>query len=176
MTEPVGLKAYSLATMIQRLLGAIVNLVIYVVVGVVVFGIDMRGDLFAALVPLVLVCVALVGMGMIGACSYVYLNVRDWSNPLMWISGILVGIFSGVYFPPDILPQPIRSIGLILPQTYALEAGRLALIGGYGLAEPIIQRDIIILLLYTAIFLPTGMLAIRRAFRKLEREGFLSQW
>lgn len=34
----------------------------------------------------------------------------------------------------DVEPISIRSIGLILPQTYALKAGRLALIGGYGLA------------------------------------------
>jgi len=176
MTEPGGIKGFTLANLIQRILGASSFFILYLLVGIFFFGINVHGDVLTAFITLALACFALTCIGMIGAGSYVCLNIRDRTNPLMWISNILVGIVSGVYFPPEILPEPIRNIGLIFPQTYALEAGRLALIGGYGLADPTIQRDIIILLLYIAVFLPLGVLVIRRAFRKLEREGFLSRW
>ena len=45
------------------------------------------------------------------------------------VAGVLL-LFSGAYFPPDILPGLLREISLVMPTTYWLEAMRRAISGG----------------------------------------------
>jgi ABC-2 type transport system permease protein len=45
------------------------------------------------------------------------------------VAGMLL-LFSGAYFPPDILPPVLREVSLVMPTTYWLEGMRRALSGG----------------------------------------------
>ena len=67
-------------------------------------------------------------------------------------------------------------IGAWLPQTYALHAGRLALLRGAGLTAPAVQADLRQLLLLAALYLPIGLLLLQASLRKAEREGSLTRW
>ncbi len=45
------------------------------------------------------------------------------------VAGMLL-LFSGAYFPPDILPPVLKEVSLVMPTTYWLESMRRALTGG----------------------------------------------
>ena len=50
------------------------------------------------------------------------------------VAGMLL-LFSGAYFPPDILPPVLKEISLAMPITYWLEGMRRALSGGILMVE-----------------------------------------
>ena len=143
----------------------------------VVFGVSLGAANYGAfLVILVLATVAVTGLGWMAASTFTLLNSKGWGNPVTWAVTFMTGIVAGVYFPPNVLPAGVIRVGAWLPQTYALHAGRLALLRGAGLAAPAVQADLRQLLLLAALYLPIGLLLLQASLRKAEREGSLTRW
>ena len=77
---------------------------------------------------LVLGLVMLAGLGLILA-GVAMVVARHGESMGEVVAGMLL-LFSGAYFPPDILPAWLRTISLAMPITYWLEGMRHALVGG----------------------------------------------
>lgn len=177
LTHPVGVTSYMSGRILFTYLTTTLNLLFYLLIGTLGFGINFSGAQFpTAILVLVVSIVSVTGIGLMGASTFTLLHCKQQNNPVSWIVGFAVGLTSGVYFPPSILPNWLVSIGKILPHTYAYEAIRLALLNGASLSDISIQQDLKILLVMTIIILPVGLFLFKHSLRKAEREGLLSRW
>ncbi len=120
--------------------------------------------------------VLVLGMSLLSLFSYGLFSVSfvvvfKRGDPINWLVNSVAFVFSGVFFPIELLPPWLRIISYLLPFTYALRALRGALMRGYGLAE--LWPDLLILGLFTAVLLPLSLWALRYAVRYLKERGEL---
>jgi ABC-2 type transport system permease protein len=127
-----------------------------------------RANWGAALLVLLLSLVSLLSYGLF---SVAFVVVFKRGDPINWFINSVAYVFSGVFFPIELLPPWLRVISYLLPFTYALRALRGALMRGEGLAE--LWPDLLILGLFTAVLLPLSLWAIRYAIRYLKERGEL---
>lgn len=110
------------------------------------------------------------GIGMIFAgLAFAFQNVEAVFNAF----SIFASIFSGVYFPYEILPVWLR-LGNVLPNTHALEALRLLLLNKQLTSQ--IFEKIVFLVVLAFIYLLVGNLVFRLGVYRARREGSLTKY
>jgi ABC-2 type transport system permease protein len=177
-TSPVGIKAYMAGSILFDYFVSTISVLLYIVFGVAVFhiGIGSGADFSVAALSILLGMVAVGGMGLVAASTFTLLNSKQWGNPVTWLVNFLTGLVSGVYFPLEVLPQWGRAIGYLLPQTYAYDAARMALLSGASIMNPLVVGDFTRLVLFAFVTVPIGIYLFKRSLRKAERDGTLSRW
>ena len=134
-----------------------------------------RVDVGLALLFLVLTTVVLSCLGILSAS---FAMVFKRGDPFGVFLGTGSALFSGVFFPVQLINQyagsGIANISRILPPTYGLDGIRRVLIEGQGLAE--VREPLFTLLLFLAILLPFSLWVFNRAVRRAKREGSLVQY
>ncbi len=152
-----------IGTFIFEFLVFIVRLFIYLGIGSTIFGFSLSGnpDIIAALVFALAGFIACLGLGLLVANTFwlfIY-NPEVVVNPYTWILTSLPSIIGGVYFPLEVLPQPLRLLSYALPHYYAFTGIRGALLGGKNLYEllPILYP----LLIYVLVVFPLGLAVFR---------------
>jgi ABC-2 type transport system permease protein len=120
-------------------------------------------------VPFVLL--AFVGLGLLSAAGTM---LTRRSNPLGIVLGSASMFLSGVLYPVTVLPGWLRSAGDFLPMTHALEALRLALLGG---ASPqALARPLGALALFGCLLTPAGVGLFYYALRRARIDGSLTHY
>lgn len=143
---------------------------IYLVLGVLLFGVSLAGaNIPAALAALLLTIAAFSSLGIISASLVMIFKKGD---PFSWAINASSTLLGGVYFPITILPGWLQPVSYLFPITYSLKALRLSLLQGAGLTQ--IFPDLAALIIFTMTTLPLSLLAFRRAVKKARREGSLS--
>jgi ABC-2 type transport system permease protein len=123
---------------------------------------------------LVIFVLSTVGVAGLGLVSAGIIMVAKQGDPIAFTIGILAGLLSGVFYPPEILPDWLESIAYMLPTTYGLRALRHALINGAELWS--VSSDAIVLVLFAVTTIPLGLLAFHLGFLKARRDGTLSHY
>ncbi len=176
-TSPVGVISYTMGITLYEYFKAAISITLYLLLGVFVFNISPSAPNYAlTLLLLVLGVISVSGLGLISASTFTLLNCRRWGNPVQWLTGFIIALTSGVYFPVEWLPEWARGISLLLPQTYVYRSARLALLKGATLNNPIVRGDFYALTLFCIILIPLGLLFFKAGIRKAEREGSFSRW
>ena len=119
------------SNVLMRLLIALVQAVIIVGVGALVFGVQVTGS-----VPLVIGFVALGAMAFL-ALGYVvasFAGTEDSANGMTSVVQFPMMFLSGTFFPIDQMPDVLRSIARIIPLTYLSDALRQVMVGGGAFA------------------------------------------
>ena len=133
----VSLLEYMASRFIESFLFLAVRFAAYAAVLGAVFGIWIPLDarLLDLAAVLALGFLAMLPIGFLLAATYaLYYNMPQVVvNPFVWGFSILASIVCGVYFPPGLLPGPLRALSAVIPETYAVEAVRAVLLGGAGL-------------------------------------------
>lgn len=86
---------------------------------------------------------------------------------LTWIITGIVMVLSAVYYPLSLIPEPIRSISLLLPPTHAIEAIRQAILGGDALTPAL--TSIALGLIYVAV----TALIFKKSLDKSRKNGVI---
>ncbi len=152
-------------------LNTLLNVSVLLAVIVLVFGISLEMNLVGAIVVLVLTVLGLSGIGLMSAGVIMVTKVGD---PITWIFTTLTGLLSGVLFPIQYLPIPLRAVSYLLPTTYALDALRMTLIRNASLEQVLPQ--LVILALTAMITVPLGFCVFHRGFNKARRTGTLAEY
>ncbi len=149
-----------------------------VIVGVIIatVGVDLAptAQPLLALLFFVLFAAACLGIGLAGASTFFLLEVKEGTEPITWLTTVVARVASGVYYPLGIIPLWLQPFGYLVPHRYALQAIRLILIDGRGLADGTVRQDLVALALYTGVVLALGITLLRRGIRRAERVGGLS--
>jgi ABC-2 type transport system permease protein len=154
-----------------NLIIATADMAIYLLLGAFAFGIDFRSvNIFSALIVLFL---TMISFGSLGIFSASFIIIFKRGNPLGWVLSGLEGLIGGVYFPVTVLPAWLQAVANLLPITYAVRAFQLSVYKGYNV--PQLAREIGMLALFCAAFLPLSVFAFRLALDKARRDGSLAQ-
>lgn len=132
---------------------ALVQGFLVVLVSVAVLRVHYQGSLVIALLVVALLAILSVNLGIF--CSTF---ARTELQAVQFIPIVLVPqtLLSGLLFAVDSLPRALQIIAHLLPLTYASDALRGVMIGGAGLRDGAIQRDLLLLFLFAAGFLAAG--------------------
>jgi len=148
---------------------------LYLFFGWFFFNVHYRGNVLLALLFLILTTLVLACLGILSAS---FAMVFKRGDPFGVFLGTGSALFSGVFFPPQLINEYaggiVGGISRILPATYGLDGIRRVLIEGRGLAE--VKDPLITLLTFLAILLPFSLWVFGRAVRRAKREGSLIQY
>ncbi|HKS30375.1 MAG TPA: ABC transporter permease [Pyrinomonadaceae bacterium] len=144
---------------------------LYLFFGWLFYDVHFRGSYLLALLFLVLTTLVLACLGILSAS---FAMVFKRGDPFAVLLGTGSALFSGVFFPTQLLGAGFGTVSRILPPTYGLDGIRRVLIEGQGLAE--VQEPLLTLMLFLAVLLPFSLWVFSRAIRRAKREGSLIQY
>jgi ABC-2 type transport system permease protein len=130
-TSPARRFPYLIGRALAKVAVGLLTTVTLLVIGVLLLGLHLdvaHIEWGWAIVYFPLGMVILTGLGII--LAGVALLVARHGQSIGEVTAGMLLLFSGAYFPPDILPLVLKQITLVLPITYWLEGMRRALNGG----------------------------------------------
>ncbi len=172
LMSPTRLSSFLLYNVAWAFLLNSMNAAVILGVGVFVLGVSFsHADILGAVIALLLAILSNMGLGMISAGV---IMITKQGDPISFFFNAVSNLLSGVFFPIAVLPYWLRLFSYILPLTWSLQAIRLALLKGYGVLA--LAHYELILLGFTAVTLPLGLLAFSMGFKQARKEGSLSQY
>ena len=144
---------------------------LYFFFGWLFFNVHFRGNFLLAFFILLLTTLVLASIGILSAS---FAMVFKRGDPFGILLGTGSAIFSGVFFPTQLLGSGFGKISRLLPPTYGLDGIRRVLIEGQGFTE--VREPLFTLLLFLAVLMPFSFWVFSRAIRRAKREGSLIQY
>jgi len=170
--SPTPLPHFLVASSLWSFLFTTFRIGVYLLTGVLVFGLRVgEADLAAAGVILLLSILCYVGIGILLAA--LVLVVKRGEAAFNAVGGISL-LVSGLLFPPDVLPQWMEKVAAWIPFTYSLHGMRMAILEGASLGD--LSGDVARLALFALIFVGLGMTAFPYALKRAKQAGTLTQY
>jgi ABC-2 type transport system permease protein len=144
---------------------------LYLFFGWLFFNVSFRGSFLLALLFLILTTLVLACLGILSAS---FAMVFKRGDPFGVLLGAGSALFSGVFFPTELLEGGFGKVSRVLPPTYGLDGIRRVLIQGQGLGE--VREPLLTLLIFLVVLLPFSLWVFGRAIRRAKREGSLIQY
>lgn len=171
LMTPISVPGLIVASSTLSFIEATLYSSLYLVFGALFFGVTYQGSYLLAFLILMLTTMVFASLGILSASFAIVFKKGD---PIAVLAGTGTAVFSGVFFPPQLLPDTMQKISKLLPATYGLEAIRGVLIENNGLTET--RGPIMTLLAFLVILLPISLWIFSRAVRRAKREGSLIQY
>ena len=138
---------------------------------VLVFGATFEGDVFAVLIALVALIASLLFFIAVGVVAAAFTVVFKQTLALIGLFVTGLALLGGVYFPLEVLPGPLETVGELLPFTWGLDVLRSAL-----LTNEIDAGRLLLLMAGAAATLPCAFAIFRLALTTARRQGTLTQY
>jgi ABC-2 type transport system permease protein len=172
LLSPTRLSVILLSSSLWSYLLTTLRVVIYLVIGVLVFGANLsQANLITAVVVLVMSIASFSGIGILSAAIVLIVKKGD---PIAWALGGFSSLLAGVYYPVTVLPNWLEPVSRFIPLTYALDAMRLAMLKGSSLYD--VRLDILSLLGFTLVLTPLAFIVFQKALKRAKKEGSLVQY
>ncbi|MEZ5305847.1 MAG: ABC transporter permease [Pyrinomonadaceae bacterium] len=148
---------------------------LYLFFGWAFFGVEYKGNYLLALVFLILTTMSLASIGILSAS---FAMVFKRGDPFAVLLGAGTALFSGVFFPKEMLVEELGRVGNVVssinPSTHGLEGIREILIQGKTFAE--VQPVFLTLVGFLGVLLPFSLWMFTLAVRKAKRDGSLIKY
>jgi ABC-2 type transport system permease protein len=169
LMTPTSPATVQLGSVVYDLIYIPIRTAVFLVVIAVAFGLDFTaGGLLPALVVLLAFIPFVWGLGIASAGAT--LTFRRGSGIVGLGSTVLV-LFSGAFYPLDVLPGWVASLAELNPITIAVDGMREPLLGGAGWDG--VGRAVLVLLPLSAASLALGAVGFRAALRRERSRGTL---
>lgn len=146
-----------------------ITVFIYMLLGVIFFGVDLgKMNVLAGVVILILTVFSLSCIGIISVAFIIMLKKGD---PLNFLMSICFSLLGGVYFPIEIMPKFLRVFSHLIPITYSLKSFRYVLLRGYGFK--MLLPEIGILFIFCIFLFPISIGIFKFALKKAKIDGSL---
>lgn len=171
VATPISPSLMVLSSAVYDLIRAIVSGLLLIGAAVAIFG--LRLDLDPASIGTAVV--ALVGC--LGLCASLGVAVAALTVVFKRMTGLVgmllagLGLLAGVYYPIEVLPDPIEAVANALPLTWGLDVLRASLLGGEVDAGQLGG-----LFASAALLLPVALLGFTAAVRRARQTGTLGQY
>lgn len=173
LLTPCNIPIFILGSMSWRYFWSSLNLVAFMSVGIMVFGMNIATlDWLTFFIILLIGIMAMWGLGIIS--SAIQMVTKQW-NPVNWFLSTFSFLVSGLLFSPEALltvdPTGIlHSLAWCLPHTYVYHMVRLAFIGK-GILDML--HPLAILTTMAVIFFGIGWITFKLCMRRCQLEGSL---
>jgi ABC-2 type transport system permease protein len=168
LVSPTGLRTFIVGSSLWGFLWSTAVVVVYLLIGVLFFGVDLSVNVLGTLIVLALGIGTFLGFSMIGAGILI---VTKQGDPVTAFITISTTLFGNVLFPPTVMPPLLQAISYVLPQYYFFTSIRLMLTGW---TIPMVLPYILILALMCAIILPLGYGVYAWCLKTARKNGTLS--
>jgi ABC-2 type transport system permease protein len=169
LMTPTSPATVQLGAVVYDLIYIPIRTAVFLVVIALAFGLDFYAN---GLIPALVVLLAFIpfvwGLGVASAGAT--LTFRRGSGIVGLVSTVLI-LFSGAYYPLDLLPTWIATFAELNPITIAVDGMREPLLGGTGWEG--VGRAVLILLPLSVVSLVLGAVAFRAALRRERTQGTL---
>ncbi|XP_029604159.1 ABC transporter G family member 20-like [Salmo trutta] len=147
-----------LAYLISQLIIISVQIVLLLILMLLVFKIPNEGSLVLVIALIVLQGITGTSFGLVISSA-----IDDEQNATQAALGIFYPnlIVSGIIWPVECIPYPLRYISLALPQTYASEALRCIMYRGWGLSRMIVWRGFVVTLGWNTFFVILAIVILK---------------
>jgi len=124
---------------------------------------------------LIMMIVSYAGIGIMAAGIILVYKKGD---PLTFLLASVTEFLGGVLFPLKYLEgyPVLQAAAWAMPYTYALDAARRILLMGATLTSPSVLSDLIVLLIYTVVFIPIGLRVFRWGCDRIRYEGTVATY
>lgn len=171
LLSPVRLLPTLFSSSLWSYVFATLRVLVYIFVGILL-GMDYgNANLPFAFLALLISVISFNALGLFAASVIILMKRGD---PLGWALRISSLMLSGVYYPVDVLPGWLRTLGQLLPLTHSLELLRRSLLLGEGFSQ--LGGELLSLAALTAVLLPLGLLACHVAINIARVDGSLSHY
>lgn len=160
-----------LASAAYDLLSALVEMVVYLALAILVFGLQTKLSptaLFGAMLAMVFTLMLTASLGVVLAALTILVKR---TGPLVALTVSGIGLLGGAYFPIALLPGPLRVLGEVLPFTWAVDLFRDALLRGQWSAS---RAEL--LLSISVLAVPSALLIFGAAVKRVRKSGTLSHY
>ena len=171
LMTPIGIPTLIVASSAWDFVQASFHSFLYLFLGWALFGVSYRGSFLVAVLFLLLTTLVLASLGILSAS---FAMVFKRGDPFAILLGTGSALFSGVFFPTELLGRGFGTVSRLLPPTYGLDGIRRVLIQGQTLSES--ARPLLTLLGYLVVLLPFSLWVFARSVRRAKREGSLIQY
>ncbi len=148
---------------------------LYLFFGWFFFNVEYQGSFILAGAILLLTTLCLACLGIISAS---FAMVFKRGDPFGIFLGIGTALFSGVFFPKEMLQEELGRAGKVLsainPSTYGIEGIRDILIQGKTFSD--VQPQLLVLGGFLVVLLPLSLWIFSNAVKRAKREGSLIQY
>jgi ABC-2 type transport system permease protein len=118
--------------------------------------------------------ISIITFSAIGILAASFIMVLKRGDPITGIVGIGASLIGGVFYPIEVLPQPLRVLAQAVPITYSLHALRLSLLQGASWHD--IAPDLFALLAFAVALLPLSLYVFRLAVNRARVDGSLTHF
>jgi ABC-2 type transport system permease protein len=161
LVTPTPLWVLLLGSTLVPLGFTLVEIVVYVAVGIGFFGAGFSAAGVLIAIPIALLNVAVfAGIGILAA-SFIVVTKRG--EPITPLVGATTTLFAGALFPVSLLPGALQVAGKLLPSYYGIEGLRGALLSDEPLAAA--WDEMIVLASMAAVLLPLSTWVLTKALR-----------
>jgi len=154
---------------ISAFAGNLVNLLVYLFAGVVVFRASIHVNFLSCAAVLILSLTLAVALGIAAATLQVAFQK---GSALLWLLGSGLWFLSGTMFPIHNLPRPLQLLAGAVPFTYAIEGMRRALLEGQSISA--MAPTVAALAAYSLVLLPLALAGLSLSLRRARQNGTLS--
>lgn len=149
----------------------VILLLVQLVLGILLGADFSQINWLSTAVIMVLSLASVICFGVLAASFTIIFKRGD---PISFAINAVAYVFSGVYFPIEVMPPGLRVIAYLLPSTFALSGLRGSLLRGASLVE--LGRDVLALTGFTLLLLPVSVYAMRYAIQYLKQTGELGHY
>jgi ABC-2 type transport system permease protein len=149
----------------------LINIAVYFVLGVFIFGIKVNANIPAVIVVLILNSLCFNAIGIISAGLILIFKRGD---PLTSIADKVFALLGGTMYPITIMPVWLQKIAMLLPITHSLNAMRHAVIQNYSFRE--LSMELYFLSLFALILVPISIVVFKFCLKKAKKEGSLIKY
>ncbi len=172
LSTPIKIPNLLLSLSIWNFLYASFELIVYVVLGLFLFKIDVSNtNVLSFLTVFSLSIITFSAMGILSA-SFVIMFKRG--NPVAWILSAMEGLLGGIFFPVSVLPPFLQTLSKFIPLSYSIKALELSVYRGHSIME--LKNEISILAIFAIFLLPISLWTFKYAINKTLKNGSLGQY
>ena len=161
--------AYAIA--INTMIYSFFMFLLYVILGVISFGIKLNINFPSLLLILLMTAAYSTGFGLMGG-GFI-LIFKKW-NPISWIITNVFRLLGGVYFPIAVLPKWLHKVSDFLPITYSLSAARKSMFYAQSILD--MKEELIILLIFSILICSGGHVFFNWSLKKAKLKGLLASY
>jgi ABC-2 type transport system permease protein len=169
---PISRSTHMIGSCLFGVLFGLIRTALIMLVVVLFFQVDLsRANLLAGAVVLAFASISFVGLGITASTLPLLFPERGAQG--VFIAQTCLLLFSGVYYPIDVMPSWMQAVAQVSPATYALNGVRASLLEGQGVWEQ--WQTLLPLLVIGAITIPLGVRVFTFAERFARRTGRLKR-
>lgn len=173
MSTPV----FVIGNVMWNYLFSIITFVPYLVIGVLVFGVEMNVNIPATILAFLISAAILMGLAMVSSGLRI---VTKSTDPVTWAINVLQNLFSGIAFPvvylDTIFFPGVSTFSWFLPQTWVYHLCRLAILTNPSITDPGIAIQFLKGLIFAVVLLPVGYKTFKWGVNRAKREGTLGHY